>query len=180
MKGLIGRFNNARVGVKIVAAVALLLIVFMAIFTIVMSNRLESSLASNMNSSLKLQNKLIVDMVSVFQQSLTQTTTELSKVFASNFPDKIQVVPGKTMQVGDFTTPVLKTNGNVINLTYDYVDRFTAITGATATIFARVGDDFVRISTSVKKADGSRAVGTALGKEHPAYTSIMEGKSYSG
>ncbi|MCE1247184.1 MAG: methyl-accepting chemotaxis protein [Firmicutes bacterium] len=180
MKGLIGKFKNASVGVKIVVTVALLLVVFMSIFTFAMSKKLESSLSNNMDKSLQAQNKLILDMISVFQQNLTQTTKELSKVFVSFFPEKIAVVPGKTVKIGDFETPMLKTGKNVLNLNYDYVDSFTNITGATATIFAKTGDDFVRISTSVKKADGSRAVGTALGKEHPAYASIMEGKSYSG
>jgi methyl-accepting chemotaxis protein-2 (aspartate sensor receptor) len=180
MKGIIGRFSNASVGIKIVVTMAVLLIVFMSIFTFTMSRQLEKSLSDNMDESLKAQNKLILDMVSVFQQTLSQTTTELSKVFVSYFPDKITAAPGKTMQIGDVSTPVLKCGKEVLNMNFDVVDRFTAVTGATATIFAKTGDDFVRISTSVKKTDGTRAVGTPLGKEHPAYASILEGKSYSG
>jgi hypothetical protein len=36
------------------------------------------------------------------------------------------------------------------------------MTGGVATLFVRSGEDFVRISTSLTKQDGSRAIGTAL------------------
>ncbi len=47
-------------------------------------------------------------------------------------------------------------------------------------MFAAAGDDFVRVTTSVKKEDGSRAVGTFLGKQHPAHALLVSGKDYSG
>jgi hypothetical protein len=51
--------------------------------------------------------------------------------------------------------------------------------GMTATLFAKGGDEYVRVSTSVPKPDGSgRAVGTVLAG--PALESIKVGKSYYG
>src|SRR5687767_15110524 len=64
-------------------------------------------------------------------------------------------------------TPVLKNGGAILNLDCTIPDRFTAQTGVTATIFARSGEDFVRISTSIKKQSGERALGTALNHAHP-------------
>ncbi|MGQ9723793.1 MAG: methyl-accepting chemotaxis protein [Tepidimonas sp.] len=60
------------------------------------------------------------------------------------------------------------------------VDLFTEQTGGNATVFVRDGDDFRRITTSVKNEDGSRAVGTTLGKDHPAYPLVVQGKPYVG
>jgi hypothetical protein len=50
------------------------------------------------------------------------------------------------------------------------VDAILNDLGDTATIFMKDGDDFLRISTNVKKADGARAIGTKLGKDSAAYT----------
>ncbi len=63
-----------------------------------------------------------------------------------------------------------------------FVDRATRITGEPVTVFAfdPQKDDFVRISTTVKKADGSRAVGTLLGKSSPAYQAVRSGTTYAG
>ncbi len=42
------------------------------------------------------------------------------------------------------------------------VDRTVDLVGGTATLFTRDGDDFVRISTNVRRAVGNRAIGTVL------------------
>jgi hypothetical protein len=51
--------------------------------------------------------------------------------------------------------------------------------GMTATLFAKGGDEYIRVSTSVPKPDGSgRAVGTVLAG--PALEAIKAGKAYYG
>ena len=60
-------------------------------------------------------------------------------------------------------------------------DRFTSITdGSVATIFEKKGEDFLRIATSLKKEDGTRAVGTTLDRNHPAYPLLLKGETYIG
>ena len=65
---------------------------------------------------------------------------------------------------------------------HDLIDNLTRTAGAAATIFAydAAKDDFTRVTTSIKKADGSRAVGTDLGKTSPAYAAIKAGRSFTG
>ncbi|MCX7742846.1 MAG: Cache 3/Cache 2 fusion domain-containing protein, partial [Tepidimonas sp.] len=60
------------------------------------------------------------------------------------------------------------------------VDLFAQRSGGVATVFQREGQDFRRITTSVTKEDGSRAVGTLLGTQHPAYAAVMAGQRYVG
>jgi methyl-accepting chemotaxis protein len=64
----------------------------------------------------------------------------------------------------------------------DAVDRVSRINHGTATVFRFdvAKNDFVRLSTTVKKADGSRAIGTVLGNNGPVFPVIMQGKVYSG
>ena len=77
-------------------------------------------------------------------------------------------------------TPVLKNGAADLNLDCSIPDRFTTQTGVTATIFVKSGDDFIRISTSIKKQDGERAIGTALSRAHPGYSRLTAGQSYTG
>ena len=50
-----------------------------------------------------------------------------------------------------------------INNNYDVVDAVVKENGGTATLFAKTGDEYVRVSTNVPKPDGSgRATGTIL------------------
>ncbi|HKK71709.1 MAG TPA: Cache 3/Cache 2 fusion domain-containing protein [Candidatus Krumholzibacteria bacterium] len=68
----------------------------------------------------------------------------------------------------------------VVNEEFSLVDATTDLVGGTATLFARTGDDFVRVSTNVQKDDGSRAIGTKLNPEGKAHPRIMAGESYRG
>ncbi len=61
------------------------------------------------------------------------------------------------------------------------VDQFAAtFTGANATVFAVVGEDFRRVTTSVKKENGERAVGTLLDRKSAAYPVLRTGKRFLG
>lgn len=92
----------------------------------------------------------------------------------------ISLDPRQQVEVVGRHTPVLKNGGAVLNLDCSIPDRFTAQTGVTATIFAKSGEDFVRISTSIKKQNGERALGTALNRAHPGYSRLSEGQPYVG
>ncbi|RQO63163.1 methyl-accepting chemotaxis protein [Paucibacter sp. KBW04] len=80
----------------------------------------------------------------------------------------------------DEATGELRDWGPKLNGNTTQVDKFFGNTGGVATVFAAKGDDFERITTSLKNAKGERAVGTLLGKQHPAYATVSSGKAYSG
>ena len=63
---------------------------------------------------------------------------------------------------------------------FSVVDRVNALTGSMATIFRFEGDGMTRVSTNVRKTDGSRAVGTRITPESPVYQAVKEGKVYRG
>jgi hypothetical protein len=67
-------------------------------------------------------------------------------------------------QVAGKTVPVLYFGEAQINNNFTLVDEIKPQMGmgGTATFFVKSGDEFVRVSTNVKKADGSRAIGTIL------------------
>ena len=67
-----------------------------------------------------------------------------------------------------------------MNKFFDVVDGVVKETGGTATLFVKVGDDFVRVTTNVKKDDGSRAIGTILDPNGPAIAMIKKGEAYYG
>ncbi|PKF61183.1 methyl-accepting chemotaxis protein [Psychromonas sp. psych-6C06] len=69
-------------------------------------------------------------------------------------------------------------NGVSVINHFDEVDLFYRDTGAIATLFLKSGDDFLRVSTSLKKENGQRAVGTLLGKQHDGYQSLTTGSPY--
>ena len=74
----------------------------------------------------------------------------------------------------------LKSYGVAVNNQFGPVDEFTRNTGGVGTIFVKKGDDFLRVTTSLLKQDGERAMGTVLDHAHPAYKLILAGQPYTG
>lgn len=117
--------------------------------------------------------------VKVYNSALEDTAIKLFSIFEAGF-GTFHINPSEKIKVNGVDTPLITAGGYTLNNNFAKVEAFTDLTGAVATIFALQGDDFVRVSTSLKKEDGSRAMGTFLGKNSPAYEPIMKKKQYIG
>jgi Cache 3/Cache 2 fusion domain len=84
-----------------------------------------------------------------------------------------------TDKIADKTVPALFFGERKINGNYDVVDAVRKTHGATATVFVKDGDEFVRVSTNVLTSEGKRGVGTLLAR-NKAYEAISKGESYCG
>ena len=162
---------------SLILSLAILFIVGVCGFLI--NNWLDRYLHDRSIVELKRVNQQVVDMVDAYAQILENSTTLLGKDFASRFPNPVRNENRRVTSGGE-QLPELRSNGLVLNNQDQAVDEFSNATAATATIFVRDKDDFFRITTSVKQENGQRALGTALGHHHPAYTALMEGHSYTG
>jgi methyl-accepting chemotaxis protein len=140
----------------------------------------QATLERTATEDLEARVALAEEMVKVYARSLERAAGDLHRVFGSYLPGAIRRVPDRTVRVGEVETPELAAGDRTLNLDPGAVDRFHQVTGSVATVFARAGDDFVRITTSLRKEDGSRALGTWLGKAHPAWSRLLDGKEYTG
>jgi methyl-accepting chemotaxis protein len=113
----------------------------------------------------------VADSIDAFDATTRMMTERDYKPFRRKFADKLEL---------DAPNGMLKSWGMLLNDDFAEVDMFHALNGGVATIFMRKGDDFERISTSLKKQDGQRAVGTLLDRQHPAYALMLQGKTYTG
>ena len=66
-----------------------------------------------------------------------------------------------------------------VNNNFDAVDAVVKANGGTATLFAKTGDEYVRVSTNVPK-DNGRATGTILDPKGKAIVEINAGKAFYG
>jgi methyl-accepting chemotaxis protein len=103
-----------------------------------------------------------------------------ARMLAGYFPAAFSRDISNGVDLRGSITPRLLNGPTVLNLNYGDVDRFTANTGSTATLFVIRGEDFVRVTTSVKQQNGERAVGTVLDRSHPAYRLLRGGHAYTG
>ncbi|MDR3351558.1 MAG: methyl-accepting chemotaxis protein [Zoogloeaceae bacterium] len=129
---------------------------------------------------IKQVNRQTLNMVEVFNDTLEKEAGRLGRMLQASLPQGYALDENEHVSVAGAATPVLTAGGVRLNLNLDFVDRFTATSGAVATVFARTGEDFIRITTSLKKEDGERALGTLLNRDHPARAAILSGQSFTG
>jgi methyl-accepting chemotaxis protein len=151
-----------------------------------MRDELEASLLDLTNQTLetRLKNR-VSDLGRVFEtayQGLLINAKETHRLLSFLVPiDQLKVNELVLVDTADKKAPEVILNDVRLNGNFALVDQYTQMTvGNVATVFARTGDDFIRVTTSLKKQDGSRAYGTLLDRTHPAYPLLLQGKSYTG
>ena len=123
---------------------------------------------------------LLSNTVEIVDKDLHNQVAIFAKVFRDTFKDAFSLDPTRTVMIASKAAPILKNGATEIDLDFSIPDRFTALTGVYATVFAKSGDDFIRVTTSHKKENGDRAIGTMLDRSHPSYVLLLEGKRYTG
>ncbi|WP_338763842.1 Cache 3/Cache 2 fusion domain-containing protein [Massilia sp. METH4] len=155
---------------------ALTLGVLIAIISISTSRLLEDRAIASVQQELTG----VKNMVDLFNTAVSSDVNAFAKMLASEFDGQFSLDTATTIDVGGKSTPALKIGDRVLNNDFTIPDAFTKKSGAGATIFVASGEDFVRVSTTTKKEDGSRAVGTILDHKHPGYAVLRNGQSYTG
>ena len=140
---------------------------------------LSQSVEQRTTEDLAAKAQLLHDLIDGADRDLRLRTANLAKAFQGQINGRKEL-KSSTVDINGLATPELKLDGRNLNLDFPLVDGFTATSGAVATVFVKSGEDFVRISTSLKNDKGERAVGTLLDRTHPGYKAAMQGQGYSG
>jgi methyl-accepting chemotaxis protein len=105
---------------------------------------------------------------------------EAATMLEQRFPSGISRHPMPVAMPDGSRLAALASGGRIINGSEDVVDDVNRATGAMATVFVCDGDDFRRISTSVRDGNGKRVLGTQLDRGQPAYAQLREGQVCEG
>ncbi len=103
--------------------------------------------------------------------TIADLDARLAKIGAPRV-DGTETVAGKAV-------PAIFFGDRKINNNYDVVDAVRKAHNATATIFVKDGDEFVRVSTNVLTPEGKRGVGTQLAR-NAAYEAVSKGNQFCG
>ena len=158
----------------------LVISLFFITFSIIAYQYSRNALIDQATESLSRDTTLIVEKLKFYDETLKINANRLSNAFFSMLDGQLELDNTLSMQVGKYYSPLLMFNSTPLNMDFTYPDKFTELTNGTATVFVRYEDDFLRITTSLRKEDGSRAIGTLLGKNHPGYKNLINGKKYIG
>jgi methyl-accepting chemotaxis protein len=150
------------------AGVALLV---MALSTFLLSNATHSLIAESAQAELTQKVDLVKSLVESTAIGIEKESEASATLALASFTEGFSVV-----QDGN-DLPLLKHGATVLTRRSVEVDRLAAVIGGYVTLQARKGDDFYRVASSLKNDKGERNIGTAWGKDHPAYAPMMAGQA---
>ncbi|HBT02784.1 methyl-accepting chemotaxis protein [Salipiger marinus] len=116
------------------------------------------------------------NMVAAAQLRQDTSLRILTSRFAETYPDLV-VEHDAEGRVSRVIWPALPDLSDA-----SLIDRVGAISGETATVFGwdAAEGDFMRLVTNIVKPDGTRAVGTWLGKQNPVHAAMLRKEVYHG
>jgi len=161
-------------------ALAVILAVAIGGSTVFALRSLDAANLDTREEHLASEARLLADQLNTFHSTLRESTQRLTGLFEKRFSAGLSVRADQPIAVAGVQTPSLYLGSEVLNNNFTEVDVFKQMSGGVATVFVRSGDDFIRVSTSLTKQDGSRAIGTVLDRQSPAYARVFSGQAYIG
>ena len=174
-------FNRLSLGTRLSALLTLVIAISLGLLALTIYRQSAADIELQVKAELQSSTRLMRQSVAMYDLTLTESTQRLGSVFADMLPAGARELDSaRTVTIGKRKTPLLRAGTQVLNLDVEAVDRFAKATGGVATIFARTGTDFVRITTSLRDKQNERVVGTLLDRKGKAYAALSQGTSFTG
>ncbi|CEE37184.1 HAMP domain protein [Xanthomonas citri pv. citri] len=174
-------FSRLSVGTRLSALLTLVIATSLGLLALTIYRQSAGDIESQVKAELRSSTRLMQQSVAMYDVTLSEGTQRLGSVFDDMLPAGARELDSaSTVTIGQQNTPSLHAGKQALNLNVDAVDRFAKATGGVATIFARTGDDFVRITTSLRNKQDERVIGTLLDRKGKAYAALSQGKSFTG
>jgi methyl-accepting chemotaxis protein len=172
--------SRMSVGARLALLSCALVALIFAVFTWAVTRSAGAQINQQVLTRIAEKDRSIADTIGLFDEALSAEVSRSMTLFESFLPKNFALDEAQKIDISGVATPAFKAGDKVLNLDFSVPDQFLAQSGAIATVFARTGDDFVRVTTSLKKQDGSRAIGTLLDHKGPAYAPILAGRTFTG
>ena len=172
--------SKMRIGQKLVLALIVTLVMSFLLAGLVIRTVGGRHAEQTAEGFAKTINAQTQGMVEAFAKELEITSERLLGGVKLGYPGTFRLDDKQRLRVGERDTPALYNGNTLVNNEAAWLDRFLAESKTVATLFVRDGEDFVRVTTSLKKEDGSRAIGTVLDRNHPAYVRLKAGDEFHG
>jgi len=162
------------------------------ISNIAQANLKESeSVSKTMNDFVKqtLELQKFVGQFDVRSESIKENQKHIEEILKSKLIETGKILQeyganflptGNIVDIGDHKVQELQIGSTIVTKNFDIVDNISKRTNASVTIFQVTDDKLVRVATTVRNFDNTRAVGTVITSESQVYKTIMERKDYFG
>jgi methyl-accepting chemotaxis protein len=171
---------HQRLQFRILVPITLLVIAVVATGSFLMARKVQQNVGMEIQRESQQQMGEIVRTLAITKNLIGERVRGSMRLLIQRGEQIGTPTLGHPVDLGGKTLPDLRFGNTSEVNQFELVDGVTKLFGGTATLFVRSGDDFVRVSTNVKKPDGTRAIGTLLDPQGKVIADIRDGKAYYG
>lgn len=186
------QFKDYKIGTKLNVVMISVFVFIMASLALYLNYTLRLQLEEEADMELSERTK---DLENIINREIdqNQSLVNASMLYAEEYfknlgaihvrQDEVVTIQAEnqiTRKTHPVHLPIWTKNKEQVQLNYSIVDTIQEKNGGTATIFQRIPEGYLRVSTNVLRTDSSRAVGTYIPNESPVAKSISAGKPYYG
>jgi len=171
-------------------SVGLLLLVYFIVGSMLLRDTLRDMQEERLQTANSSLDHLVATSLLIYQETLdTNLRVAESKLQGELFLDASRILTYQaenqlTGEVREVELPSLVVSGEdglqVLSKETAFVDRLTRLMGGTATVFQTFDGGLLRISTSVKRKDGTRAIETYIPMSSSVSKHILRGEGFRG
>ncbi|MCG8581339.1 MAG: methyl-accepting chemotaxis protein [Bacteroidales bacterium] len=183
--------NDIRIGPRLNYILGTIVILVMVMVGFYSSSKQYSQITKEMESTSTMQTQDLMRLIEVqisdrqgFVNSGARVINKIASLqdFAIDTDKPIMVtainqISGEEVPL---SIPSLLHGERGVYHQYDLVDEVGEMISGTATIFQKIPQGFLRVSTNVRKKDGERAVDTFISNDSPVAQKILGGESFFG
>lgn len=131
-------------------------------------------IAGKFDTRSETQKKAIVNM----EKILATKMEEIDKIFDNQGTSFI--LTDDHVMINDYKITEMRNGKMVITGNNKFVDNVAKTLGTEMTVFQFYDDKLMRVATTIKNFDGSRAVGTMIDRDDDIYKAIISGEKFFG
>ncbi|NQY93159.1 MAG: Cache 3/Cache 2 fusion domain-containing protein, partial [Campylobacteraceae bacterium] len=152
----------------------------MIIFTTMMIININKSIVRDLETNLQIQVGNYLQTAEVYDDSLRDSSLKLMSVFEKSFRNLRLKAGSPRVKVNGVETLGLYDGFARVNRDFIPVDRFTDMTGAAAALFVKDGENYVRITSSLKDENGERILVDTIDVNSQKYKNIQNKENFVG
>ncbi|UTJ06955.1 methyl-accepting chemotaxis protein [Arcobacter roscoffensis] len=170
---------NNTINKKISTLIGITILILMTVFTVFMIKNINTKLIKDLEKNLQVQVGNYLQTTQIYNDTLEKNSLTLFNVFEKSFLN-LRKKGERRVKINGVETLALFDGFARLNRNFDPVDRFEELTGAVSAVYVKDGDEYMRITSSLKDENGERILLDTIKKDSKTYKNINEKKKFIG
>jgi methyl-accepting chemotaxis protein len=186
------KINDFNTGTKISIAMGFTIFIILVIFGLYIMRTQKDTIIADSDQRLFEQVNDIISIIDVQINENQKNVESFGKLgydmfesngrlsFGRGNPLQLTVVNQENNDTRRIQLPVMLYNNRPLYQDYDFVNHLESLTHGTSTIFQKIDDGYLRISTNITNTAGERAVNTYIPSSSLVAQALDQGQIYKG